>query len=102
MKKIAEIVANIREELDGATEYAKKATQYKDQDRALSEAYAALATAELEHVDRLHAQAVRMIKEQAATGKEVPPGMQAVWDWEHDRMVDHVARVKTMLDMYRR
>lgn len=102
VKKIAEIVENIRAELEGATEYAKKATQYKEPDRALSEAYASLATAELEHVDKLHAQAVRLIKEQSAAGKEAPAGMQAVWDWEHEKMVDHVARVKTMLDMYRR
>ena len=33
MKMIAEIVEDIREELEGAEHYAKKATQYKEQAR---------------------------------------------------------------------
>ena len=102
MKKIAEIVESIREELDGATGCAKMATQYKEQDKQLADVYASLASSKLENVDKLHNQAVKMIKEQKETGKEVPAGMQAVWDWEHERMIDHMARVKTMLDMYRK
>lgn len=41
------------------------------------------------------------IKAQKASGYEAPASMQAVWDWEHDKMVDTTARVKTMLSMYR-
>lgn len=100
MKMMAEIVEDIREELEGAEHYAKKATQYKDQDRRLSGMYADLASQELSHVDALHTQAVRLIQDQRATGAEVPAGMQAVWDWEHGKMMEHVSRVKVLLDMY--
>lgn len=101
MKIIKCLVEDIQEELEGAEHYAKLATQYKDEDRELADVYAKLANVELDHVDALHAQAVRMIKAQKAAGAETPAPMQAVWDWEHGKMVDTTARIKTMLSMYR-
>lgn len=101
MKQIKEIVANIREELEGAEHYAKLATQYKTSDKTLAETYIKMAEAELGHVSMLHEQAVRLIKEHKAAGSEAPAAVQAVWDWEHEKMVDHVVRIKTMLSMYR-
>lgn len=102
MKMIAEIVEDIREELDGAEHYAKKATQYKGMDDRLASMYATMGTQELSHVDTLHEQAVRLIQVQRSEGKEIPAAMQAVWDWEHGKMVDHVSRVKMLLEMYRK
>lgn len=102
MKTIAELVENIREELEGAEQYAKKATQYKEQDHRIADMYATLSSQELSHVDALHTQAVRLIQEQRASGREVPAGMQAVWDWEHEKMVSNTAKVKMLLDMYRK
>ena len=45
----------------------------------------------------LHEQAIRAIKEQKATSAETPVAMQAVWDWEHEKMVDTVAKIKALL-----
>lgn len=36
------------------------------------------------------------------TSKEVPAGMQMVWDWEHDKIVDNVARIRSIMDMYKK
>lgn len=102
MKMIAEIVEDIREELDGAEHYAKKAAQYKGMDDRISSMYSTMAAQELSHVDTLHEQAVRLIQAQKADGHEVPAGMQAVWDWEHSHMMDRVARIKVLLDTARR
>lgn len=102
MKQIKTIVKDIKEEVEGATHYAKLAMQYKDTDKALADAYYAMANQELGHVDALHAQAVRMIKAYQATGKEVPVAIQAVWDWEHENQVDAVTRVKMMLEQYKK
>ena len=40
-------------------------------------------------------------KGQQAAGVATPAPMQAVWDWEHKKMVDTTARIKTMLSMFR-
>ena len=102
MKTIAEIVEDIREELDSAEHYAKKAAKYKGIDDRLSSMYATMAAQELSHVDTLHTQAVRLIQDQKDSGKEVPDGMQAVWDWEYSHMMDRVARIKVLLETARR
>lgn len=102
MKIIKNLVEDIKEELEGAEHYAKLATQYKDDDRALADVYAKLAGVELDHVDALHGQVVRIIKDWKATsGKETPAPMQAVWDYEHERATDKAAKIKTLLSMYR-
>lgn len=100
MKVIKEIVEQINEEISGAEEYSKYATQYKDEDKALADTYAKLAEVELTHVDSLHAQVVRIIKAWQSKGEQVPSAMQAVWDWVHQNQVDKVARIKVLLNIY--
>lgn len=102
MKQIAIIAKDIREELEGAEHYAKLATMYKDTDKTLADTYATMASQELVHVDALHGQAVRLIREFRAEGNTPPAGMQAVWDWEHEKMVEDMTRVKMMLDIYKK
>lgn len=99
MKEIKHIVENIREELEGAEHYAKTAAKLKDLNSSDAAAYADMARQELGHVDNLHKMAVRAIEKQKAAGVAAPPAMQAVWDWEHEMMMDKVAHIKTLLSM---
>ena len=101
MKVIKHLVEDIQDEVEGAEHYAKAATKYRDSDRELADLYYKLAGIELEHVNALHAQVVRLIKDYKATGAETPAAMQAVWDWEHKKIVDVVTKVKTLLDVYK-
>ena len=97
MRKIKIIVEQIGEELEGAETYAKYAAKLKDTDKDLAAVYRDLASAELSHVDKLHEQVVRAIATEKSKGTDVPAAMQAVWDWEHDKMVDRTARIKMIL-----
>lgn len=101
MKIIAELVSCIHGEIEGAEDYAKKAVQYKDTYKYLADNYAKMAEAELGHVNSLHEQAVRIIKDYRAAGNEPPAAMQTVWDYEHEQQIDKVASVKMLLSMYR-
>ena len=86
MKDIKCLVEFIDEEMNDAEKYAKKAIHYKYTNMELADAYE---------------QAVRLIEAHKASGGTVPESMKAVWDWEHDKAMDHKSRVKIMLDMYR-
>lgn len=101
MKEIKTLAKRIRAELEDATEYAKLALQYRDSDRIASETYKQLAEQELEHSNKLHAQAVRLINEQKAKGVNAPVAMQAVWDWEHENMIQATAHVRMLLQELR-
>lgn len=102
MMKIAMISDFIRDEIEGAEEYAQKALEYKALDKSLADAAYTAATQELGHVDMWHAQVVRMIKEEQAKGKETPAGMMMVYDWEHKKQIDGVTRIKMMLEQYKK
>lgn len=101
MKEIKLLVENIREEQNDAEKYAKLALLWKEKDQRLGDMFAQLAKEELTHSARLHEQAVRLIKEQTNAGIKPPEAMQAVWDWEHERMVEEEAEVRAMLEMYK-
>lgn len=97
MKEIKMLAGHIREEMNDAETYAKLALRYKDDDRSLSQTFEKLAEQELDHADMLHAQASRLIKERKENGETPPVAMSAVWSWEHENMMDCVARVKILL-----
>lgn len=97
MKEIKLLSKHIREELQDAENYAKLALRYKDDDRSLSQAFEKLAGQELDHADILHAQAARLIKDKKENGTEPPASMLAVWNWEHENMIDCVSKIKILL-----
>ena len=97
MKEIKYIVENIRDELEGAEHYAKVAAKLKPENATDASVYADMARQELGHVDNLHKMAVRAIEKQKAAGVVPPASMKAVWDWEHENMMDKVAKIKMLL-----
>lgn len=99
MMEIKEIVEDIWEELEGAEHYAMKAIKEKGMDTNAMNKYAEMSRQELAHVDNLHKMAVDMINKHKAAGHEAPAAMQAVWDWEHDKMMRRAAKIRAMLDM---
>ena len=99
MKEIKWLAENIREELHDAEKYAKAALKCKDENRELSHTLADLAKQELSHSEQLHTHAVRLIKARKDSGVNAPAAMQAVWDWEHEHMIEHTIKIKHLLDM---
>lgn len=100
MKKIAKIVEHIREEVRDAEKYAKEALAVKIEDRALGDMYIDLAKKELEHMEKLHTSVVRIIQAYRSETGAPPEYMMMVWNWEHERIVEKVAGVKMLIDMY--
>lgn len=101
MKIIKHLIEDMNEEMEGAEHYAKKALEYKEDDRDLADLYAKLSTVEKGHADLIHEQIVRKIKAKNAEGVTTPAPMQAVYDWEHEKAIDGAARLKVLQDMYR-
>lgn len=101
VKAIKTIARNIRDEQCDARKYAKLALEYAGTDRALGDMYHELARQEQEHASIQHEQAMRLIGDFKRGGKEVPEAMQAVWDWEHEHMIEEEMEISKMLDMYK-
>ena len=44
---------------------------------------------------------VKIIDKHKKEGKEVPVAMQAIWDYEHEKMIDNAKEVKMLISMYK-
>lgn len=102
MKKIADIVKDIRHELSGAEHCAKMAMRYKEEDRSLADVYADTAAQKMATSNQYHSQVARVIREYRAEHGEPPEAMMAVYNWEHESMIEDMANVKALLEMYKK
>lgn len=101
MKLIQKISEMIDEELEGACDYAKAAVKYKDENATLAKTFYDIATQELQHVNMLHEQVVRLIEEHRKTKGEPPAPMQAVYDYLHEKQIEKANKAKSYLATYR-
>ena len=102
MKIIKDLVSEIKEELEGAGNYAERAMKHKGIDDGFSTLYADMAKEEMGHVDKLHGKIQEVIKKYRAEKGEPPAGMQAVWDHEHKQLIQRAAEIRAMIDMARK
>jgi Mn-containing catalase len=101
MKLIKELSEMIEDEIEGAEEYAKEAVHYKRDDPVLAKTFYDIANVELQHVNMLHEQVVRIIEQHRKEHGEPPAPMQAVYDYLHKKHIEEVVEVKNYLAMYR-
>ena len=102
MKIIAELADYIKDEAKGARKYAKMAEKYKIENKELSDMFLALATTELEHLDKLHAWVVRCIAQEKSSGKQIPQDMLYVWEYEHGQMIDEIVETKNLVEVVKK
>lgn len=101
MKEIKEVARDIRCMLDEAEEYAREALKHKTQYPELARLYNLIASNRLDEIKSLHEQAANLIERAKREGAQPLEAMTAVWDWEHERMIDGTADVRRLQDMYK-
>lgn len=101
MKIIQEISEMIDDELQGAEEYAEWALKLREENPGLANAFYDIANQEMNHVNILHEQVVRIIKMHREKNGEPPAAMMAVYDYLHKKQIEEAAEVRRLLEMYR-
>ena len=66
----------------------------------LADTFYKLSNEELTHMQTLHNSVVKIINDYKAQGEEVPPSMQAVYDYLHEKFIDETKEVKILQQMY--
>lgn len=97
MKIIQKLSDMIDDEITDAWKYAKCYQNYKEDEPELARTFQQLANEELNHMERLHAQVVRMIKVQKEKTGDPPEWMLKVYEYLHERSVGRAAEVKALL-----
>ena len=99
MKIIKCLAENIREEMHDAEKYAKMALEYKEQYPEMLDTFLTLSRQEVNHATMLHNHVERIIKDYRAKEGDPPAAMMAVYDWEHEKMIDNMAKVRVLQEL---
>lgn len=98
---IKELSEKIYEELDDAKSYAEMAVKYKDTDKQLGDTYIQISKEEMAHMNRLHDQVTRVIYEYRNAKGEPPKEMMALYEYEHNKIMEYAAQVQYIIGMYK-
>lgn len=101
MKVIKKLSEKIEEEINDAKSYTKMAIRYKEEYPDLSRTLYTIATQEVDHMNMLHDEVVSLIKKYRSEHGEPPANMLAVYDYLHERQIEHYGEVKNLMDAYK-
>lgn len=93
MEVIKNLVEQIDEELQDAEKYIKCAYKMKEDYPDLALTYVRLSKEEMNHVNLLHDQVVRVI-DAYKQKNEVPAGMKALYDYLHERQIEWAEKIE--------
>ena len=101
MQIIKKLSRMIGEELEDAEKYAKCALEKRNEYPVIAEMFYSLSLEEMKHMQQLHNAVVKLIDEAKANGKEIPVGMQEMYELIHEQEIEHAAEIRMLQSMFR-
>ena len=101
MKIIKCLAEKIAEEIADADAYIELANKWKEEQPETAELFAELSKEEMGHADRLHEAAEELIREYREENGDPPAGMQALYEYMHQKQIENAMRVKVKQGMYK-
>ena len=100
MRIIKKISEQIDAELLDAEKYLKCAFKNKEDYPALADLYFELSQAEMGHVTKLHDAVAKIISEYSETNP-IPEGMQAMYEYLHEKHIKWASKIKAKQEQYK-
>ena len=100
MEIIKQISEKIDEELHDAEKYIKCAYKVDEDYPQVADVYYKLSLEEMNHVTMLHEAVVRIINDYKQKN-DIPPGMQTLYEYLHERQIRKAAKIKAKQEQFK-
>lgn len=101
MKVIKKLSGMIDDEIADVKKYSKCALMYKDEHPQLAADLNAISIDEAKHMEILHNDVVKIIKEYREKNGEPPASMLEVYEYLHNKHIDDFNEAKRYQDEYK-
>ena len=102
MKILKDLIEKANDTMEEVEWYAEKAHHLRAEHKALADTYIEIADTHIDIYNKLHKKIVMLIEEEKRKGTAVPPTMQAIWDYEHEKLVKEFAEAKFLVEEYKK
>lgn len=102
MKEIKLLMEHIEDELRDAHTYAELALEYRTTDPETAELFYKLSGEEMNHMNALHKNVVRLIDAHRRERGEPPADMMAVYEYLHKRDIERAEEVGVLQALYKK
>ena len=102
MNILKDLIEKAKDTMDEVEWYAEKAHHLRTEHKQLADTYIKIAEMHIDIYGMLHGRMVALITEQKEKGAHVPPEMQAIWDYEHERLIKEFAEAKFLVEEYKK
>ena len=100
MEIIKQLSEKIDDELLDAEKYIKCAYKVDEQYPQVADVYYKLSLEEMNHVTMLHEAVVRIINDYKQKD-DIPPGMQTLYEYLHERQIKWAAKIKAKQEQFK-
>lgn len=102
MKILKNLIQKADDTLEEIEWYAEKAHHIRSEHESLADTYIKIAEMHVSIYNMLHDRMVDIISEERRKGTAVPAPMQAIWDYEHEKLMKEFTEAKFLIDEYRK
>jgi hypothetical protein len=82
--------------------YAEKAHHLRTEHKSLADTYIKIAEMHVTIYNMLHEKIVALIEEEKQKGVQVPSAMQAIWDYEHEKLIKEFMEARILIEEYKK
>ena len=102
MKILKDLIDKANDTMEEIEWYAEKAHHLRTEHKSLADTYIKIAEMHISIYNMLHDKMVMLINEEKEKGVAVPPAMQVIYDYEHEKLIKEFAEAKYLVEEYKK